>query len=99
MKTGEGGRDAASTKLARVSVRLPITLGQFLKVCGFASTGGEAKLLITSGAVSVNGETDTRRGRKLIPGDVVSAGTAAVVVADSPSETPPAPPRMGHSGL
>lgn len=49
-----------------------ITLGAFLKWAGVAQTGGEAKRLVASGAVRVNGERETRRGRTLRPGDVVA---------------------------
>ena len=49
-----------------------IRLGQFLKLADLIATGGEAKILIASGDVTVNGEVDTRRGRQLQPGDVVS---------------------------
>ena len=48
-----------------------IKLGQVLKAVGFVESGVEAKELIQDGLVSVNGETDTRRGRKLYDGDVV----------------------------
>lgn len=48
-----------------------ITLGDFLKWAGIVHTGGEAKALILQGHVRVNGEVDTRRGRKLFPGDRV----------------------------
>jgi ribosome-associated protein len=48
-----------------------ITLDALLKATGLASSGGHAKVLITDGAVSVNGEVETRRGRKLRAGDVV----------------------------
>ena len=48
-----------------------IRLGQFLKLADLIDTGGEAKILISSGDVTVNGEVDTRRGRQLHPGDVV----------------------------
>lgn len=48
-----------------------ITLESFLKMQGVVETGGRAKLMITSGMVSVNGEMDNRRGRKLRQGDVV----------------------------
>jgi len=48
-----------------------IRLGQFLKLADLIDTGGEAKVLITIGDVTVNGEVDTRRGRQLHPGDVV----------------------------
>ena len=64
-----------------VPVRLPITLGQFLKVASFACSGGEAKALIGRGSVRVNGETEQRRGRKLLPGDVVQVDSAAAQVA------------------
>jgi ribosome-associated protein len=46
-------------------------LGQALKLANLVSTGGEAKVLIQSGEVSVNGEVETRRGRTLHSGDVV----------------------------
>lgn len=48
-----------------------ITLGQFLKLCNAVDGGGEAKVVISEGLVSVNGEVDTRRGRKLYENDVV----------------------------
>lgn len=50
---------------------LPITLGQLLKWLGAVRTGGEAKRLLGTGAVRVNGAVETRRGRKLRAGDVV----------------------------
>ncbi|OJF13932.1 RNA-binding S4 domain-containing protein [Couchioplanes caeruleus] len=59
-----------------------IRLGQFLKLADLIDTGGEAKVLIAVGDVTVNGEVDTRRGRQLHPGDVVAVGDrAARVVA------------------
>ena len=42
-----------------------IKLGQALKAAGLVMSGTEAKEVITDGAVTVNGEVDTRRGRKL----------------------------------
>ncbi|GAB1641004.1 RNA-binding S4 domain-containing protein [Krasilnikovia sp. MM14-A1259] len=48
-----------------------IRLGQFLKLADLVDTGGEGKILIASGDVTVNGEVDTRRGRQLHRGDVV----------------------------
>lgn len=47
-----------------------IKLGQALKLAGLVDSGVEAKVLIQDGMVKVNGETDTRRGKKLYPGDV-----------------------------
>ena len=51
-----------------------ITLGQALKAADFVGSGGEAKVLIQAGEVLVNGEVETRRGRKLVAGDVVEVG-------------------------
>jgi ribosome-associated protein len=50
------------------------TLGRALKASGLVGTGGEAKVLIQAGEVSVNGEVETRRGRRLREGDVVEVG-------------------------
>lgn len=49
-----------------------IKLDQFLKFVGIAPTGGQAKLMIQDGDVRVNGTIETRRGRKLVPGDKVT---------------------------
>ena len=51
-----------------------ITLDALLKATGLAHSGGAAKVLIGEGQVQVNGEAETRRGRKLRPGDVVQLG-------------------------
>ena len=48
-----------------------IKLGQALKAAGLVESGVEAKEVIQDGLVQVNGEVDTRRGRKLYDGDVV----------------------------
>lgn len=48
-----------------------IRLDAFLKLSGFAVTGGQAKEMVQEGAVQVNGEQELRRGRKLYPGDWV----------------------------
>ncbi|MFO7151983.1 MAG: S4 domain-containing protein YaaA [Bacillota bacterium] len=48
-----------------------INLDQFLKWSGAVMTGGQAKLMIQQGQVKVNGEVETRRSRKLYPGDRV----------------------------
>ncbi len=57
-----------------------IKLDQFLKLVGVASTGGMAKVMIQSGDVQVNGEVETRRGRKLLPGDQVTVGSQTFAV-------------------
>ena len=49
-----------------------IKLGQALKAAGLVGSGAEAKEVIVEGSVKVNGETDTRRGRKLYAGDVIT---------------------------
>jgi len=46
-------------------------LDQFLKWQNMVSSGGEAKIIIKSGSVTVNGQIETRRGRKLSKGDKV----------------------------
>jgi ribosome-associated protein len=48
-----------------------IKLDQFLKQVQVVATGGQAKLLVQSGEVMVNGALETRRGRKLVDGDQV----------------------------
>ena len=49
-----------------------IKLGQALKAANLVGSGVEAKDVIQNGEVKVNGEVDTRRGRKLYDGDVVT---------------------------
>ena len=51
-----------------------IKLDSFLKGVNVVGSGGEAKIIISEGEVCVNGETETRRGRKLYPGDRVTLG-------------------------
>ena len=57
-----------------------IKLGQALKLAGAVSSGIEAKILIADGEVTVNGETETRRGRKLRDGDQVSVRGSSFTV-------------------
>jgi ribosome-associated protein len=49
----------------------PLCLDQFLKLCSAVDSGGRAKWLIQHGEVKVNGQTETRRRRKLSRGDKV----------------------------
>jgi ribosome-associated protein len=51
-----------------------IRLGQLLKLAGVVGGGGEAKALLATGGVLVNGDPETRRGRQLHPGDEVRVG-------------------------
>lgn len=48
-----------------------ITLGQWLKIENYVNSGGEAKHLIHTFSITVNGDSEQRRGRKLYPGDTV----------------------------
>ena len=49
-----------------------IKLGQALKAANMVESGVMAKIVIQDGLVTVNGETETQRGKKLYDGDVVS---------------------------
>ncbi|BAU64064.1 RNA-binding S4 domain-containing protein [Stanieria sp. NIES-3757] len=61
-----------SQNLDSIASRSFIKLDQFLKWQGLVQTGGEAKLRIKAGEILVNGEVETRRGRKLVSGDLVT---------------------------
>jgi ribosome-associated protein len=50
-------------------------------VADLVDSGGGAKALLETGTVAVNGEPETRRGRQLRPGDVVSVGDESVRVS------------------
>ncbi len=63
-----------------------IALGALLKWAGLVGTGGEAKEMVASGRVKVNGSPETRRGRRVAPGDVVAIlGGPELVVSMEPS--------------
>ena len=51
-----------------------ITLGQLLKIVGLIQTGGEAKIFLEENEILVNGELDSRRGRKLYRNTFVNIG-------------------------
>ena len=57
-----------------------ITLGQLLKAMDFAQDGVDAKYRIQNGEASVNREVETRRGRKLYDGDIVTIDGQSVQV-------------------
>lgn len=57
-----------------------IRLGQFLKLADLIDNGSDVKPLMIGGHVSVNGEVETRRGRQLVRGDVVSLSGSTVEV-------------------
>lgn len=58
-----------------------IKLQDLLKFAAIASTGGEAKIMVQEGQVTVNGEVCTQRGRKIRPGDDVCANCAHYTVS------------------
>lgn len=61
-----------------------IKLQDLLKFAAAVQTGGEAKLAVQEGEVSVNGEVCTMRGKKIRPGDVVTFnGQELTVVYES----------------
>jgi ribosome-associated protein len=60
-----------------------IRLGQLLKLAGLADSGGEARTLVLDGAASVNGDVETRRGRQLHDGDIVSVEGETVRVTSN----------------
>lgn len=59
-----------------------IKLGQALKAAGLVENGAEAKDVIQDGLVKVNGEVDTRRGKKLYNGDVVEFDGEEIKIED-----------------
>ena len=63
-----------------------IRLGQFLKLANLVDTGADAKPVLADGAVSVNGEVETRRGRQLVSGDVVTLAGQSARVASGEAE-------------
>jgi ribosome-associated protein len=58
-----------------------IRLGQLLKLAGVVDSGSEVKALLAAEPAWVNGEPETRRGRKLHRGDVVRVGEHELLVA------------------
>ena len=61
-----------------------IRLGQLLKLAGVVDDGAMAREVIERGLVAVNDEIDTRRGRKVRPGDVVTYETETIHVTAEP---------------
>lgn len=63
-----------------------IKLDQFLQVTDTVQSGGQAKVLIRSGEVSVNGEMELRRGRKLYDRDVMTVDDVSFTVEIAPTD-------------
>ena len=59
-----------------------IVLQSVLQVCDIISTGGIAKEFLATEKVLVNGERETRRGRKLYPGDLVKVLDAEILIVE-----------------
>jgi ribosome-associated protein len=72
----DGGVNAREVPIREDSIRL----GQLLKLADLVEAGAEVKPLMVQGLVSVNGEVETRRGRQLVKGDVVTLGGESVLV-------------------
>ena len=78
--SGTGGPEPRLVAVRDSSIRL----GQLLKLADLVDTGSDAKLLLAEGDVRVNHEVETRRGRQLVRGDVVTVdlptGPESVVI-------------------
>ncbi|NJL61953.1 MAG: RNA-binding S4 domain-containing protein [Methylacidiphilales bacterium] len=68
-----------------------IKLNQFLKLMGIVPTGGQAKLIIQGGGVLVNGTLETRRGRRLVPGDKITVEGQTIEVNLNNDQVPNIP--------
>ena len=66
-----------------------IALDALLKATGLATSGGEAKARIVGGGVSVNGQVELRRARKVRAGDMVACGALRVRVRGAPGADAP----------
>ena len=69
--------------MKKIEIRLRedfIKLGQALKAAGIAESGVDAKFMIQDGKATVNGETETRRGRKLFDQDIVICGDTLIKI-------------------
>lgn len=58
----------------------PIELYKILKFEGMVASGGEAKAVIAEGLVSVNGSVETRKGKKIVSGDVIEFGQDKILI-------------------
>ena len=80
LRPGDAGEPEPLMRDVPISDEM-IRLGQFLKLANLVDSGADAKPVIQGGAVQVNGEVETRRGRQLHRGDVVSVAGARARVA------------------
>ena len=63
----------------------PIELYKVLKIAALVASGGEAKFVVSEGEVTVNGEIETRRRKKIMAGDVIGFGDATLMVRLKPA--------------
>ncbi|HVH30052.1 MAG TPA: RNA-binding S4 domain-containing protein [bacterium] len=75
-----------------VIVTASVELGAFLKWAQVVPSGGQAKALIQSGRVRVNGAPERRRSRTLVPGDRAEVGARTLEVVSPPHAADPAAP-------
>ena len=59
----------------------PVELFKILKFEGLVSSGGEAKLVISNGLVSVNGTVETRKRKKIVGGDIIEFGGEKIQIS------------------
>lgn len=72
--------DPAATNPSAADADPTLRLDHFLQRAGLAQTGGHAKLLVQSGEVLLNGTVETRRRKRVGPGDVVECGGQSATV-------------------
>ena len=75
-RVGENGGVQRDVEIREESIRL----GQLLKLADLVDNGAEVKPLLMKGIIFVNREMETRRGRTLVKGDVVTFGEESVRV-------------------
>lgn len=63
--------------------KVPVELYKILKFENFASSGGEAKYMIADGFVKVNGIIETRKRKKIYPGDTIETGDFFVEIVSA----------------
>lgn len=61
---------------------MPVELYKILKFENIASSGGEAKFMITAGLVKVNGAVEIRKRKKIYPGDTIETGDVLIDVKE-----------------
>ena len=64
------------------STQSTICLDDYLKACGIVETGGQAKIVIQTGRVRLNGVVETRRRKKLVAGDVLHVDDMEFVIEE-----------------